>query len=382
MAEDGVPKGWHRHPNGGGLVQDTARVDPGAYVGQNSTVEGHAVVGPTACIGGKSRVLDFAYVDGMVLGSTVSADSSIEAGCFVTRSEICGTDVYNRAKVISCMLLTSAVDSSTVVDATTYNTGLFQASKVYDSVLFDVKVKNSELEKVNARDSAFCEERLESRDVLKNEHISVEVPEGFRKHKGGGLVSCQATVDSKAAVLLGCVVHRGAVSKHPEVIIHKDIAPYTIVTEDGETMTDATEALEKTVSRGTMATITEGLAKAGKTAGKAVKVSATGAALTKTTLAICRKAGLPDRYAENPYVKRAVRLALPNLVKLAVTNIPQLSDRADGISNLMDEVFDQALASVTDDVMAEVVKIAGENIGVLAELLGSAGEIEGEVATA
>ena len=34
--------GWHRHPNGGGWVQDTAHVDDTAYVGPKAWVYGSA----------------------------------------------------------------------------------------------------------------------------------------------------------------------------------------------------------------------------------------------------------------------------------------------------------------------------------------------------
>ena len=39
-----VPKGWHRHPNGGGLVQDTAYADQSAYVARDAKVEEFAIV--------------------------------------------------------------------------------------------------------------------------------------------------------------------------------------------------------------------------------------------------------------------------------------------------------------------------------------------------
>lgn len=37
-----TPIGWHRHPNGGGLVQDTASVAPTVYVGKRARVSGDA----------------------------------------------------------------------------------------------------------------------------------------------------------------------------------------------------------------------------------------------------------------------------------------------------------------------------------------------------
>lgn len=39
-----TPAGWHRHPNGGGLVQDTAYVEDSAWVYGNAQVYGEARV--------------------------------------------------------------------------------------------------------------------------------------------------------------------------------------------------------------------------------------------------------------------------------------------------------------------------------------------------
>ena len=42
--------GWHRHPYGGGWVQDTATVEPTAHVGPNAMVSGYAVVSDSAVV--------------------------------------------------------------------------------------------------------------------------------------------------------------------------------------------------------------------------------------------------------------------------------------------------------------------------------------------
>lgn len=54
-AGDVVP-GGHRHPNGGGWVEDTASVDPAAWVGAGAVVRGDAVVGPGVRIEGRAWV--------------------------------------------------------------------------------------------------------------------------------------------------------------------------------------------------------------------------------------------------------------------------------------------------------------------------------------
>ncbi len=51
-------EGWHIHPNGGGLVQDTAFVDPSVFVGKDARVSGKARVY------GNARVYDTAHVYG------------------------------------------------------------------------------------------------------------------------------------------------------------------------------------------------------------------------------------------------------------------------------------------------------------------------------
>ena len=45
-----VREGWHRHPNGGGWVEDTAFVAPEAWVGPLGVACGNCWVGPKARI--------------------------------------------------------------------------------------------------------------------------------------------------------------------------------------------------------------------------------------------------------------------------------------------------------------------------------------------
>ena len=55
---------WHRHPNGGGWVQDTAHVDDTAYVGPDAQVSGSARVYGSAWVSGSARVYGSARVCG------------------------------------------------------------------------------------------------------------------------------------------------------------------------------------------------------------------------------------------------------------------------------------------------------------------------------
>lgn len=56
--------GWHRHPNGGGWVQDTASVDETAHIGPDAEVFGTARVSGNAWVCGAARVSGNARVSG------------------------------------------------------------------------------------------------------------------------------------------------------------------------------------------------------------------------------------------------------------------------------------------------------------------------------
>ena len=51
-----LPEGWHRHPNGGGLVQDTATVADTAFVERDAKVYGYALVRGNAWVYGDEVV--------------------------------------------------------------------------------------------------------------------------------------------------------------------------------------------------------------------------------------------------------------------------------------------------------------------------------------
>ena len=55
---------WHQHPNGGGWVQNTARVDPSAFVENNALVYGNAWVSGNAQVSGNAWVYGNARVYG------------------------------------------------------------------------------------------------------------------------------------------------------------------------------------------------------------------------------------------------------------------------------------------------------------------------------
>jgi hypothetical protein len=57
-----IPPGYHIHPNGGGLVADTAHVDDSAYIGVNAQVYGDVHVYGNAYVFGKAHVFGNAHV--------------------------------------------------------------------------------------------------------------------------------------------------------------------------------------------------------------------------------------------------------------------------------------------------------------------------------
>ena len=56
--------GWHRHPNGGGWVQDTASVDETAHIGPDAEVSVAAWVSGNAQVSGAAQVSGNAWVFG------------------------------------------------------------------------------------------------------------------------------------------------------------------------------------------------------------------------------------------------------------------------------------------------------------------------------
>ncbi|MBO0922329.1 cellulose-binding domain-containing protein [Cellulomonas sp. zg-ZUI222] len=64
---DLAAEGGHRHPHGGGWVDDTARVDPAAYVATGAVVRGDAVVGPGVRLEGRAWVEGGAELTGDVV---------------------------------------------------------------------------------------------------------------------------------------------------------------------------------------------------------------------------------------------------------------------------------------------------------------------------
>lgn len=71
-----VVEGGHAHPNGGGWVDDDARVDPGAWVGPDAVVRGDATVGAKVRLEGRAWV----EAGAEVTGSVIVRDSAVVQG--------------------------------------------------------------------------------------------------------------------------------------------------------------------------------------------------------------------------------------------------------------------------------------------------------------
>jgi carbonic anhydrase/acetyltransferase-like protein (isoleucine patch superfamily) len=99
-----IPAGWHRHPNGGGLVQNTAWVENSAYIGpdawvfENAQVFSNARVSGTAEVSGHARVYGNARVhgDARVYGNALVLGNALVSG----DAWVCGNaHVYGNARV-------------------------------------------------------------------------------------------------------------------------------------------------------------------------------------------------------------------------------------------------------------------------------------------
>ncbi len=81
--------GGHRHPNGGGWVDDAAQVDPAAYVAAGAVVRGDAVVGPGVRLEGRAWVESGARLDGSVVVRDVAV---VRAGAQLSGDVVVGGD--------------------------------------------------------------------------------------------------------------------------------------------------------------------------------------------------------------------------------------------------------------------------------------------------
>lgn len=105
-----TPETWHRHSNGGGWVQNTAKVDSAAYVGSDALVYGNAKVFGNSRVSGAAEVFDNAevfgnaqvYENAMVFGNArVYATSRVFGN-----AQVCANVwVYDNAQVYGNALL-------------------------------------------------------------------------------------------------------------------------------------------------------------------------------------------------------------------------------------------------------------------------------------
>ena len=75
-------KGWHNHSNGGGLVQDTAKVEVTVYVEENARVSGGAWVSGDARVSGDAWKQSPLYIQGTRHALTNSRKGYLQIGCY------------------------------------------------------------------------------------------------------------------------------------------------------------------------------------------------------------------------------------------------------------------------------------------------------------
>jgi hypothetical protein len=98
QGQNNMNPGFHRHPNGGGLVEDTAYVAETAYVGPTAMVRDRAQVLDNAHIGGVSRISGNAIVGG---DARVDERAQIHSNaCLKGFAHVSGdAQVYGKARV-------------------------------------------------------------------------------------------------------------------------------------------------------------------------------------------------------------------------------------------------------------------------------------------
>ena len=93
--------GWHRHPNGGGWVQDTATVDETAHIGPDARVYGAAQVFGNAWVYGTAWVFGSARVFGNARVSGKNAEVFGSARVFGNAEVFGNARVYGSRHVLT-----------------------------------------------------------------------------------------------------------------------------------------------------------------------------------------------------------------------------------------------------------------------------------------
>lgn len=130
LPEEKAPPGYHRHPNGGGLVEDTALVEEGVYLAKEAKVIGHSVVKSGAKINGNSLICDSTLFGTLVLDSWIKKStvdrSSVNSSAIlnshlkngeVSRSTVELSTIGLDAKITACMVKDSRVQAFVEFDA-------------------------------------------------------------------------------------------------------------------------------------------------------------------------------------------------------------------------------------------------------------------------
>ena len=80
---DATEDTWYQHSNGGGWIQNTARVETSVYVGPDATVSGNARVSGNTWVSGNAQVFGNAFVSG---NAQVTGDALVSGNAQVSRN--------------------------------------------------------------------------------------------------------------------------------------------------------------------------------------------------------------------------------------------------------------------------------------------------------
>lgn len=126
----------HQHPNGGGFVADSAKVDDSVYVGPNACVIGSAAVSGNAVIDGYAMIAERAKVSGnayvgdcaMVMGSAVVTDNAkvIESACIWDNYTLKDHAI---AKGVAFCMANGTASGQAILDGDYYDDGSNTATK-------------------------------------------------------------------------------------------------------------------------------------------------------------------------------------------------------------------------------------------------------------
>jgi len=241
---DATLETWHTHPNGGGWVQNTAKVADTAFVGPDAIVSGNAEVSDKAVVGGSSHVYGNAKIFGDAL---VSGDARVYENAQVSgKAEVYGTAMVSGKAVV--FENTKVYGSSNVYGSSRVygNTWVYSNVEVYENA----KVYGNT--EVSGRSRVFGDaEVYENAKVFGDAGVygnakvfGSSIVSGESRVFGNAKVSGIAEVSGKSQVFGNAVLFGNArVYQNAKVFGDAQIFRYTVVA--GNTEVSGNEIVEK-----------------------------------------------------------------------------------------------------------------------------------------